>query len=167
MNNLYNFVQPGMQPYMQTYTQPYVSPMGYYQPQFVVHVNVDVAAVIQAITESRVRAFELGQQARLLAVNLPNSGPDIVDKAQNVWGNSAEAEFIGVYDQYSYGVYDDEIAYDSAHKYFHKDSIGFGTFLSYEEAVAFAKSGVAKLRNIVFEEVPDLENDINWRQRIK
>ncbi len=142
-------------------------PAGSMAPQYIIHVNVDIAAVIQAITESRVRAFELGQQARLLAANGLINGENIVGKNQNLGGDSVEEEFIGVYDQYSYGVYDDALAYNNSHKYFHKDSMGFGRFSSYEEACDFAKSGVAKLRNMVFEQVPDLDRDTNWRQVIK
>ena len=136
-------------------------------PQCIIHVNVDMAAVIQAITESRVRAFELGQKARLLVENVPLGGENIVDENQNFFGNLAEEKFIGVYDQYSYGVYDNVLVYDNAHKYFHKDSMGFGRFLSYKEAFDFAKAGVAKLKNKMFEQVPDLERDINWRQVVK
>lgn len=142
-------------------------PAGSMAPQCIIHVNVDMAAVIQAITESRVRAFELGQQVRLLAANVPIGGENIVGENQNFLGNPAEEEFIGVYDQYSYGVYDNILAYDNAHKYFHKDSMGFGRFSSYKEAFDFSKSGVAKLRNMFFEQVPDLDRATNWRQVVK
>ena len=114
-------------------------------------VYIDLAAVMEAYSIGMMRAFEMGRQAALAG---SASSDDMDDK-----GN-----FIGAYDAYAYGVYDNEENFSMSKRYWHNPTLAFRLFESYEEALNFAAAGVAGLKKSDPAMVQPMQYRINWRQ---
>lgn len=121
-------------------------------------VVINLAEVMRANTEAMLAAFEMGREkARDDLLYGATGSPQIPP--------SYEAAIIGVYDSEAYGVYTDVGRYQSSLRYW-KQPITTQTFASYDEALCFARDGVANALGIAASEVTPMEYPENWRQKV-
>ncbi len=79
-------------------------------------------------------------------------------------GGLGQGGFIGVYNHNAYGVYDNSAQLDASLQYIPGYSIM--TFETYEDALYFAKNGIANVRGISIDDIPDMMHRVNWTQRL-
>lgn|GEM_PF-5494472 len=77
-------------------------------------------------------------------------------------GNFGQGGFTGVYNHDRYGVYDDPVRLNNGLKFIPGYSIM--TCETYEEALDFARNGIANIRGTSVNDIPDMINRINWTQ---
>lgn len=116
--------------------------------------NIDFANTMRVYFETIQQAVEWGQCH-------PN-----VTTATNLSSSMESTAYLGVFDKSSYGVYDDDNKFSNSKKYWHSESLRQQEFSTYNEALHFAKSGVASLKGISETTVPPMQTSVNWRQKI-
>ena len=133
-----------------------------YAPVSNVVLYLDMAKVLETYSNGMKVAFEMGRQAKAdelcLApgqkVAMPSLPPAVSGK-----------KYIGAYDMYAYGVYDDEHKYNNALAHWHSATLNTCVFPSYEEALEYARNGVAASRGVDVGSIQPLTNKLNWRQQ--
>lgn len=120
------------------------------------YVNIDLAQILRAHSEGMLRAFQMGQQLQV-SIEAP-----VITANESAAGEL----FLGVFDQNSYGVYQNPQKYEESKPFWNTASCRQQTFDTYEEALAFARQGVAELTQMPVECVPPMQHQIDWRERI-
>ena len=141
-------------------TQQFV-PVNYYydstrmnNPILALNVRLDVSELIKVQSKTMLDAYQLG-----------------VDMATGVLRQSTSDSismegYMGIYDDESYGVYNSTEKYEKSAMYWHTNSVRHQIFRTYDEAIAYAKNGVAALNGIDESELPPMTMSCNWRQKI-
>ena len=124
-------------------------------PPTIAYTILDIADIIRAHSEGMYTAFQMGLQ---LAQE---------QTATNVAVNGETATFLGVYDRYAYGVYDNDEAYQRSSRYWDSQTLRKQFFVTYDEAKDFAANGVADYNNMSVADLPSLTRSLNWRQNIR
>ena len=122
-------------------------------------VFVDLADIMRAYAEGMYIAFQMGQERAGMDMLVTSSGttaPQLLFDNRKV--------FLGIYDNNAYGVYTDVDKYRASVPFW-KDA-SMQEFSSYDEAVHFARVGVATLRGVPVSTIPALKYPENWRQII-
>ena len=114
---------------------------------------IDVADLLRVHAQSMAIAYNLGA----------NSNAVVPQSDSNSFSMSG---FLGVYDDSAYGVYSSAERYESSRIYWHDDSLHKQVFLIYEDALGFARAGVALLNGLAEKDIPPMKVDCNWRQKI-
>lgn len=122
--------------------------------QTITVVNIDLADILRAHFESIKQSLEWGQNHPNLTTS--TSHLSAVDSTP----------YLGIFDKSSYGVYDDTDKFLSSKKYWDSPSVKQQEFSSYDEALLFARNGVAHLNGIPANTVTDMQYPLNWRQKI-
>ena len=122
--------------------------------QTITVVNIDFADIFRAHFESIKQAVEWGQ-------NHPDLTPS---PPQPSAGNATP--YLSIFDRFSYGVYNDNEKFLASRKYWDSASAKQQEFLSYDEALLFARNGVARLKGIPENTVTAMLYPLNWRQKI-
>lgn len=142
-----------------------------YMPIRSLTINLDLAKVLTAYNEGMKAAFHMGRQARAdeLGIALPQNLPSPTQASPlPVLPTSAPAkEYLGVFDRYAYGVYDDQGKLSNSARFWDSASLNVQTFASYEDALAYASNGAAAYHQIPIESLTPLAHKINWRQQAK
>lgn len=125
-----------------------------------VQYSYDLAAVLREYSQGLLQAFLMGrcaaEQERLLLSTQPN-----VAKMQTK-GNT----YTGIFDNRGYGVYDSQEAINRSEPYWDKETVSGERFNTEIDALNFARNGLAALRQIDVNLLPDMQYPINWRQVI-
>lgn len=124
------------------------------------HVVLDVAEMMRAYAEGMQRAFQMGWEARMHDVWLASCPPaetEVVTEDQVYWG---------VYDDVSYGVYQDRKKLETSERFWHRDHLCWQTFPSYEEALQYARKGIADIKVVSVDMIPPMQYSIDWRQMV-
>ena len=122
--------------------------------QTITVVNIDLADIFRAHFESIKQAVEWGQ-------NHPNLTPSTTQPSS---GNGTP--YLSIFDRFSYGVYNDNEKFLASRKYWDSSSVKQQEFSSYDEALLFARNGVAHLKGIPENTVTAMLYPLNWRQKI-
>lgn len=122
--------------------------------QTITVVNIDFADIFRTHFESIKQAVEWGQ-------NHPDLTPS---PPQPSAGNATP--YLSIFDRFSYGVYNDNEKFLASRKYWDSASAKQQEFLSYDEALLFARNGVARLKGIPENTVTAMLYPLNWRQKI-
>lgn len=137
-------------------------------------INLDLAQVLTAYNDGMKAAFHMGRQARAdelgmaLPQNLTSPTPPSPLPVLPVLPSSSPAkEYLGVFDRYAYGVYDDQGKLSNSARFWDSASLNVQTFASYEDALAYASNGAAAYHQIPIESLTPLAHKINWRQQAK
>ena len=120
------------------------------------YVYIDLAQVLQAHSEGMMRAFMMGQQ-----MNVPDMEADVLAESQ-----AATSPFIGIFDRKAYGVYQSPQKLDASKQHWDAATCRKKPFPTYQEALSFARQGVAILNKIAVERIPSMQHPINWMQYI-
>lgn len=120
------------------------------------YVIIDLAQILRAHSESMLRAFQMGQQFQI-----PLEASAIIASE-----STAGESFLGVFDQNSYGVYQNPQKYEESKPFWNTASCRQKVFGTYDEALAFARQGVAELTQMPVESVPPMQYPMDWRERI-
>ena len=134
-------------------------------------INLDLAQVLTAYNDGMKAAFHMGRQARAdelsmtLSPNLPS--PTQPSPLPVLPTASPTKEYLGVFDRYAYGVYDDEGKLRNSSRFWDSASLSIQPFASYEDALAYACNGAAACHQIPIENLTPLAHKINWRQQVK
>lgn len=133
-----------------------------YAPVSNVVLYLDMAKVLETYSNGMKVAFEMGRQAKAdelcLAPGQKVAMPSLPPVASG-------KKYIGAYDLYAYGVYDDEHKYNNALAHWHSATLNTCVFPSYEEALSYARNGVAASRGVDVGSIQPLTNRLNWRQQ--
>ena len=121
-------------------------------------VTIDVEMDVEKILRAQ---FEMFKEIYDLGCNV--SSPHVTLSEPFA---STSPIYIGIYDKTAYGVYDDQSKFQKSQTYWHSSSVNKQEFSTYDEALVFARKGVALLNGISENAVPDLQHSINWRQKI-
>ena len=142
-----------------------------YMPIKSLTINLDLAKVLTAYNEGMKAAFHMGRQARAdeLGIALPQNLPSPTQSSPlSILPSSAPAkEYLGVFDRYAYGVYDDQGKFSNSARFWDSASLSVQPFASYEDALAYACNGAAACHQIPIENLTPLTHKINWRQQIQ
>ena len=123
-------------------------------------VHVDLADVMRAYCDSMCLAFQMGQAA--------NRNDEIETMASNGKTSCLPCKkYIGIYDDSGYGVYCDLQKLEASRPYWKAEATRYCEFSSYEEALAFAKNGVATYMGIPVHAIPNPTHSIDWRQIVQ
>lgn len=118
-------------------------------------MRLDVAELLRIQAQSMFEAYYLGARSTSLAIpqqsNAEMFGVDV---------------YLGVYDDEAYGVYNNVEKYNKSEIFWHVGSQCKQTFATYDEALDFARNGVASFNHIDVKDVPPLKTACNWRQKI-
>lgn len=125
--------------------------------QLLTVVNIDLAKVMQEYRESMESAFMMGRQAALTELSLGKH-----TASQMLSDNPSY--YIGVYDCKAYGVYQDMAKWEASLRFWDKNTLAYQEFNTYDDALYFARQGVAALRGVLENQVPPMQNAINWCQ---
>jgi len=124
---------------------------------------LDMAKVFEVYTQAMKTAFQMGRQARTDELSLaPN---------QNVTTPplplaSPAGSYLGAYDRFAYGVYDDEEKYGSSVRFWDPATLSTCAFSNRDEALAYARNGVAGYKGVPVESIPPMLRRMNWRQQV-
>lgn len=131
------------------------------QPNMQYTVVIDLAAVMQAHSQGMLLAYQMGRDARNLdnrEEELQIEGKPRVDPAMGC--------YLGIFDKQSYGVYDNHWALENSEQYWHKETLKMEKFSTREEALFYARNGVAILRHVDVGDLQEMQHPINWRQKV-
>lgn len=126
-------------------------------------IYLDMAKILESYAQAMNTAFQMGRQARADELCLtPN---------QNVAtpptpSAPAATRYLGVYDRYAYGVYDDQTKYTNSSRYWDSATLNTCVFGNYDDALAYARNGLSTNQGIPIESLPPLARRINWRQQM-
>ncbi|WP_029541562.1 hypothetical protein [Selenomonas sp. AB3002] len=133
-----------------------------YPPVSNVVLYVDLAKVFDSYANGMQMAFQMGRQAKTdelcLTPGQKVARPSLPPAASG-------KNYLGVYDHYAYGVYDDEAKYSNSLAHWHGATLNTSVFPSYEEALSYARNGVAASRGVDVGSIQPLTNRLNWRQQ--
>lgn len=118
------------------------------------YVYIDLAHVLQAHSEGMMRAFMMGQQMCVPVENSPVST------------EASVGQYLGVFDNHAYGVYEDPQRYEESKSFWNSTSVQQKAFGTYEEALSFAQQGVAALNQLPVDSLPPMKRSVDWMQRI-
>jgi len=134
-------------------------------------IYLDMAKVLESYAQGMNMAFHMGRQARAdeLGIALPQNLPSPTQSSPlSILPSSAPAkEYLGVFDRYAYGVYDDQGKFSNSARFWDSASLSVQPFASYEDALAYACNGAAACHQIPIENLTPLTHKINWRQQIQ
>ena len=119
------------------------------------YVYIDLAQIMRAYSEGMMRAFMMGRQMQSSA-----------EGTTTTKDSSSDNVFLGVYDRYSYGVYHTPLKFEASKPFWDAASCQTQSFGSYDEALAFARQGVAQLNQIPVDNSPLMQYPVDWRERI-
>ena len=126
-------------------------------------IYLDMARVLEAYSQGMNMAFQMGRQARADELCLvPNQNV----KLPPLTTAPAATRYIGAYDRYAYGVYDDQTKYNNSAKYWDSATLNTCVFGNYDDALAYALNGISTSNGIPVETLPPLARKINWRQPV-
>ena len=118
-------------------------------------VIIVVSDLMKTYVEGMVTAVQLGRQLREFQQSI---NPPIVP--------SMQGEFWGVFDNLAYGVYDSMEKLQVALCYWNREMMGVQSFGSYNEALAYARKGVADCTGIPESNIPKMKYAVNWREKV-
>lgn len=123
------------------------------------HIFLDVAEVMRAYSEGMQRAFQMGWEARLHDEWLacPPSETEMVAEDHGYWG---------IYDDASYGVYQNRKKLEASERFWHKDTLRWRTFPSYDEALEYARKGIAEFKGVPVDVIAPMQHNVDWRQLV-
>lgn len=122
-------------------------------------IYVDLADVMRAYSDGMYHAFQMGQAAgRNYVLETKTSSKKL--------GSLPCKNYIGIYDNSGYGIYCDLQKLEASKQYWNETSTRYCEFSSYEEALAFAKNGVATYMGVPTHTIPDPQYAIDWRQAV-
>lgn len=133
-----------------------------YTPVSNVVLYVDLAKVFDSYANGMQMAFQMGRQAKADELGLVSGQKVAMPSLPPV---ASGKKYIGAYDLYAYGVYDDEHKYNNALAHWHAATLNTCVFPSYEEALSYARNGVAASRGVDVGSIQPLTNRLNWRQQ--
>ena len=119
------------------------------------YVYIDLAQIMRAYSDGMMRAFMMGRRMQSSA-----------EGSTTTSDSSSDDVFLGVYDRYAYGVYHTPQKYEASKPFWDAASCQQQDFGSYEEALAFARQGVAALNHMSVDSVPAMQYTVDWRERI-
>ena len=79
-------------------------------------------------------------------------------------GNLGQGSFTGIYNLDKYGVYDDPLRLNQGLQFIPGYSMMI--FETYEEALHYARNGIANTRGVPVDEIPNMRYSINWMERL-
>ena len=134
-----------------------------------VTICLDLAKVITAYTDGMKAAFQMGRQARadelcMTSQNMPT--PSLSPSSPVLPTPLPPKEYLGVFDRYAYGVYDDQGKFNNSSRFWDVTTLSSCSFGSYDEALNYARHGVANSQGVTVEDLPPLTRKINWRQQV-
>lgn len=128
------------------------------------YVVINVADIVREIFNGIIVVNE-SLQGNIVQQPLLQQGTLTPQSVQVVnTSSSGQGGFTGVYNHNAYGVYDEPAQLDASLQYISGYSIM--TFETYEDALHFAKSGIANVRGISVNDIPKMKYRINWTQRL-
>jgi len=130
--------------------------------QPVMYVVVDLAAVLDAYSRGMMRAYCLGAQSSGMKAAVSSSQQG----EQSIEPEFREESFIGIYDRSGYGVYNDQRMLEDSQTYWNKDTMQMQRYKTYDEALKYARGGIAMLSHVAIEVIPSLQHPLNWRQKV-
>ena len=127
------------------------------QNQTVTFLKIDLPDILRAHAETLMEFYERGRNSVLYT---PNAVP------QSPKGNFSSTSYVGVFDRNSYGVYNDQDKFLKSKNYWNASSVKHQAFETRDEALRFARTGVAQLNGVTENTIPSMQFAINWRQKI-
>ena len=121
------------------------------------YVILDVAEMMRAYAEGMQRAFQMGWETRLHDESMAGSSSEAIIEDQL---------YYGIYDDVSYGVYQNKRKLEASRRFWHKDSLQWQRFLDYDEALAYACKGVAERKAVSVDLLPPMQYPVDWRQMV-
>lgn len=127
------------------------------QNQTIMILTIDLSDMLRITAENMKWSYDWGRSSvnGMPTTVLPQSQCTFTSKI-----------YVGIYDNVSYGVYDDNDKLQKSMGYWHPANVNSQEFASYEEAFDFARNGVAKLKGVPVNSIPDMKCALNWRQKI-
>ncbi len=125
--------------------------------QTITNIKIDFSDVVRSSFEVFKMAYDLGRNSFSgvqESINLIPM-PDSISKL-----------YVGVYDQTSYGVYDDPNKLQKSKGYWNASSLVNREFELYDDALKFARNGVAQLKGVSANSIPEMQCRVNWRQKV-
>ena len=127
------------------------------QNQTIMVLKIDLSDILRTNAENMRWAYALGRSSL-------NSTSAFVPPPPQY--NCKSKIYTGIFDAAAYGVYDDNDKLQKSKQYWHSNNVESQEFASYDEALHFAKAGIASLKGINEKDVPPMKTSVNWRQKI-
>lgn len=123
-------------------------------PMVTLYTN-NLSEIMREYTNGMYAAFNLGRLTREYYLS------DIP-----IQSNIEDVKFWGVFDDSAYGVYDSFDKFQNSSRYWHNETTQIKEFESYDDALAFARNGLAGILGITPENIPHLRHPKNWREQV-
>lgn len=129
------------------------------QNQTVTLLKIDLPDILRTHAETLMEFYKRGRNSLIPTLNA-------VPTSTKCNFSSTSAIYIGVFDNVSYGVYDDYDKFLKSKTYWHASSVNQKEFETHDAALRFARTGVAQLNGIPENSIPPMKSPVNWRQKI-